>query len=190
MNHTNYWKLLGTTAILMTAFCVGIFLYARWDVQRFAESLGTPPISASQENFAKQAPSGTTVIPETGEGPEFVKQQEAEPQITDEKTEEASFDEFLDFLDELGDEEFAALLANRDITDTEGEAFAGFLQELSYNSAEKDSSLIVIESLDATQTSEWIELGDLRPGHIINLEDLLEDFGDNVIIIDKTGVIH
>lgn len=186
MNDMNYWKLLGTTAILMTAFCVGIYLYARWDVQRFAESLGAPPIPASQKNFAKQTPSGTTVIPETGEGPEFVKQQEAEPQITDEETEEASLDEFLDFLDELADEELAALFENPDITDTESDTFADFLEEPSDNFSETDSSLIVIESLDATQTSEWIELGDLRPGDIINLED----FGDNVIIIDKTGVIH
>ena len=186
MNDMNYWKLLGTTAILMTAFCVGIYLYAKWDVQRFSESLGAPPIPASQKNFAKQTPSGTTVIPETGEGPEFVKQQEAEPQITDIEAEEASSDEFLEFLDELGDDELAALLENLDTTDAESDAFAGFLQEPSYNSSETDSSLIVIESLDATQISEWIELGDLRPGDIINLED----FGDNVIIIDKTGVIH
>lgn len=38
----SYWKLLGSTAVLMTALCVGVYFYAKWDVQRFAEPLGEP----------------------------------------------------------------------------------------------------------------------------------------------------
>ena len=56
----NYWKLLGSTVILMTALCVGIYFYVKWDIQRFEESLGEPYTPASQKieptaNFAKQA---------------------------------------------------------------------------------------------------------------------------------------
>ena len=186
----NYWKLLGSTAILMTALCVGIHFYAKWDVQRFAESLGEPYTPAPQKiaptvNFTKQALRETPTLSETETGSDLERQQETEPEITDTAGEDASLEEFLDG---LGDEEFAALLENPDTTDTETEAFADLLQEQIANSLGKDSSLIVIDGLDATQTSDWIEIkGDLRPGDIIDLTGLGE--GDYVII-DKTGVIH
>ena len=191
----NYWKLLGPTAVLMTALCVGIYFYAKWDVQRFAESLGEPYTPASQKieptvNFAKQVPPGTPTISETETGYDLEKQQETEPKITDTARKDASLDEFSEFLDGLGDEELAALLGNPDTTDTE--TFADFLQEQIGNSWAKDSSLIVIDELDATQSSDWIEIfnkGDLRSGDIIDIK--VKGLGDsNYVIIDKTGVIQ
>ena len=191
----NYWKLLGTTAILMTALCVGIYFYAKWDVQRFAESLGEPYTPASQKiaptvNLTKQALPETPTISETETESDLERQQETEPEITDTAGKDASLDEFSEFLDRLGDEELAALLENSGTTDTETEIFADFLQEQIANSWAKDSSLIVIDELDATQSSDWIEIfnkGNLRSGDIIDIKGL----GDsNYVIIDKTGVIQ
>lgn len=195
MNDMNYWKLLGTTAILMTVLCVGIYFYAKWDVQRFKESLGEPYTPAPQKieptaNFTKQALPETPTIPETEAGSDLEKQQEVEPEVTDAAGADASLDEFSEFLDGLGDEELAALLENPDTTDTETEALADFLQEQLANSLEKGSGLIVIDELDTTRTSDWIEIfneGDLRSGDIIDIKGLGE--GD-YIIIDKTGVMH
>ena len=195
MNGMNYWKLLGTTAILMTALCVGIYFYAKWDVQRFAESLGEPYTPAPQKiaptvNLTKQALPETPTISETETGSDLERQQETEPEITDTAGKDVSLDEVSKFLDGLGDEELTALLENSGTTDTETETFADFLQEQIGNSWAKDSSLIVIDELDTTQSSDWIEIfnkGDLRSGDIIDIKGLGE--GD-YIIIDKTGVIQ
>ena len=186
----NYWKLLGSTAILMTALCVGIYFYAKWDVQRFKKSLGEPYTSAPQKiepivNFTKQARPETPTISETETGSDLERPQETEPEITDTAGKDASFEEFSEFLDGLGDAELAALLENPDTTDTETEAFVDLLQEQIANSLGKDSSLIVIEELDTTQASEWIELGDRRLSDVIDLKGL--GAGDNVIIIDGNG---
>ena len=199
----NYWKLLGTTAILMTALCVGIYFYAKWDVQRFAESLGEPYTPAPQKiapavNLTKQALPETPTISETETGSDLDRQQETEPEITGTTGKDASLDEFSEFLYGLGDEELAARLENPDTADTETETFADFLQEQIGNSWAKDSSLIVINELDATQSSDWIEIfnkGDLRSGDIIDIKGLdiidIKDLGDsNYVIIDKTGVIQ
>ena len=118
----------------------------------------------------------------------FVKQKETENQGTDIDGEEASLDGARESFDELGNKRLDARLKNSDITDAADDAFADFLQEQIANSSGKDSSLIVIDELDATQTSDWIEIeGDLRPGDIIDIKGLGE--GD-YIIIDKTGGIH
>ncbi|RKU10014.1 hypothetical protein C6503_20225 [Candidatus Poribacteria bacterium] len=194
MNDMNYWKLLGTTAILMTALCVGIYFYAKWDVQRFKESLGKPYTPAQQKieptaNFTKQALPETPTILETETGSDLERQQEVKPEITDTAGEDGSLDEFSEFLDRLGDKELAALLENPDTTDTETETSADLLQEQIDNFLEKGSGLIVIDELEVTQASDWIEIGieDLRSGDIIDLKGL----GDgNYVIIDKTGVMH
>ena len=191
MNDMNYWKLLGSTAVLTLMFCVGIFLYARWDLKRFEESLGAPPppISGkteSTEDLGEQTTFGKPVTFKTDEELGFVKRQETEPHITDTAEEEASVNESLD---ELEDEGFDARRQNSDITDAAENAFADFLQEQIANSSEKGSiSSIVIEGLDATQASDWIEIdGDLRVGDIIDIKGLGK--GDH-IIIDETGVIQ
>ena len=185
MNYMNYSQLLGRTAILMIALCVGIYFYAKWDLQRFEKSLGEPltPISEkieSTENRSEQTTFGKTVIFETDDGLEFVKQQETEPQIINKETEEASPDEFSDFLDEFGDGEFAALSENSDTTAAVDDAFVDVLQKQLDNSWKISS----IEGLDSIGTVEWIEIfnGVRLSGDIINLEDL----GDNVITIDIT----
>ena len=191
MNEMNYWKLLGSTAILTLMFCVGIFLYARWDLKRFEESLGEPPLPISQkmestQNRNEQTTFGKTVTFKTDEELGFVKQQEPEPQITDIDGEEASRDASLESFDALED----VRLDNSDITDATDDALADFLREQIPNSWGKDSSLITIEveGLDATQTSGWIEIeGDLGLGDIIDIKGLGE--GD-YIIMDKTGVIQ
>lgn len=190
----NYWKLLGSTAVLMTALCVGIYFYAKWDVQRFKKSLGEPYTPTSQKsaptaNFTKQTPPETPTIPETETGSDLERQQKTEPEITDTAGEDASLDEFTGLFDGLGDEELAARLENPDTTDTETEGVSDFLQEQFDNSWENGSGLIVIDKLDATQASDWIEIGreDLRSGDISDLKGL----GDgNYVIIDKTGIIH
>ena len=180
MNYMNYSQLLGRTAILMIALCVGIYFYAKWDLQRFEESLGEPPAPISEkmeptENLEEQTTFGKTVTFETTEAPLFVKQEEVEPQITNEETEEVSPDEFLDFLDVLGDEEFAALFENPDVTEAVDDTFVDVLQEQSDNSWKISSS----EGLDSTV--EWIEIdGNRLSGDIINFEDL--GIGDTVTI--------
>ena len=189
MNDMNYWKLFGSTAILMTILCVGIYFYAKWDVQRFAESLGEPYTPVPQTiaptvKITKQALRETPTIPETETGSDLERQQKVEPERT--AREAASLDEFSEFLDGLGDEELTALLKNPNIMDTETEAFEDFLQAQFANSSEKDSSFIAIDELDTTQISDWIEIEGQATktieieGYTINLEDL----GDNVIIID------
>ena len=190
----NYWKLLGTTAVLTLMFCVGIFFYARWDLKRFEESLGEPPPPISEtmeatQNRNEQTTFGTPVTFKTDDELGFVKQQETEPEITDIDG-EASRDAGLESFDALEDEQPDARLENSDITDAADDALADFLREQIPNSLGKDSSLITIEvdGLDATQTSGWIEIeGDLGLGDIIDLKGLGE--GD-YIIIDKTGVIQ
>ena len=195
----NYWKLLSTTAILMTTFCVGIFFYARWDLKRFEESLGEPPPPISQkmestENLSEQTTFGKTVTFKTDAELGFVKQQETEPQITDIDGGEASRDAGLASFDALEDERLDAHLENPDITDAADDAFANFLQKQIANSSGKDASLITIEGLDATQTSGWIEIeGDLSLGDIIDIDIDIDTEGlseGDYIIIDKTGVIH
>ena len=197
MNGMNYWKLLSSTAILMTAFCVGIFFYARWDLKRFEESLGEPPPPISQkmestENLSEQTTFGTPVTFKTDEELGFVKQQETEPEITDIDGEEASRDASLESFDALEDEQPDARLENADITDAADDAFADFLREQITNSSGKDASLITIEGLDATQTSGWIEIeGDLSSGDIIDIDIDTEGLSEgDYIIIDKTGVIQ
>ena len=194
MNEMNYWKLLSSTAVLTIMFCVGIFLYAKWDLKRFEESLGEPPPPISQkmestENLSEQTTFGKTVTFKTDAELGFVKQQETEPQITDINGKEASRDAGLASFDELDDKRDAHL-ENPDITDAADDVFANFLQEQNAHSSGKDSSPIIIDidGLDATQTSGWIEIEvDLRAGDIIDITGLGE--GD-YITIDKTGVIH
>lgn len=144
-------------------------------------------------NFTKQALPETPTISETETGSDFERQQEVEPEITDTAGKDASLDEFTDFLDGLGDEELAALLENRDTTDTETEASADFLQGQTPNFRENGSGLIVIEELDATQASDWIEIEGNTieiEGNIIDLKDI-KGLGDGgYVIIDKTGVIQ
>ena len=177
----SYWKLLGSTAILMIALCVGIHFYAKWDVQRFKESLGEPYTPASQTieptvNLAKQD------LPEIEMEAAFEKQQETEPEMTDTAEEDALLDEFFN---ELADAELDAHLETPDTIEAESDALADLLRELSDNPSAEDSSLMVIEGLDTTQTSGWIELGDRRLSDIIDLKGLGD--GDNVIIIDGNG---
>ncbi len=191
----NYWKLLGSTAILTLIFCVGIFFYARWDLKRFEESLGEPPPPISEKTESTQNPNaqttfGTPVTFKTDEELGFVKQQETQPQITDRDGEEASLDADLESSDEFGNESLNARLENSDITDAADDALADFLQEQPPNFWGKDSSFI---TLDATQISDlkagniWIE------GNIIDEIDLknLKGLGEGgYVIIDKTGVIQ
>lgn len=174
----SYWQLLGRTAILMTALCVGIYFYAKWDVQRFEESLGEPPAPISEkmeptENLDEQTTFGKTVIFETTEAPMFVKQEETEPHTPNEEIEESPPNESSDFLDVLGDEAFAARLENPDTTAVVDDTVVNLLEEQLDNSWK-----ISIEGLDVSEAGEWIEID----GATINLEDL----GDNVILIDAT----
>ena len=141
----DYWKLLGSTAILTIMFCVGIFLYAKWDLKRFEESLGEPPPPISQkidatQNRNEQTTFGTPVTFKTDEELGFVKQQETEPQITHRDGEEASLDADLESFNEFGNDRLDTFLENPDITDAIDNAFADFLQEQTPNSWENNST--------------------------------------------------
>ncbi len=180
MNYMNYSQLLGRTAILMTVLCVGIYFYAKWDLQRFEKSLGELPAPIPEkmeptENLDAQTTFGKTVIFETTEAPLFVKQEAAEPEIINKETAEASPDEFSDFLDALEDEAFAARPENLDATAAVDDTFVDVLQEQLGDSWKISS----IEGLDSIGTVEWIEIDGARlSGDIINLGDL----GDSVVI--------
>lgn len=51
------WKFTVGAAVVIVGLCVGIFLYARWDVQRFTESLGEPPVPSEREALTEK-PTG------------------------------------------------------------------------------------------------------------------------------------
>ncbi len=157
------------TAILLLVLGTAWVLHLEHKNRQFIENLPKPP------STVKQTVGTTEASPtfETDDGLEFVKQEEAEPQIINAETEEASLDEFSDFLDELGDEAFAARFENSDTTVAVDETFVDVLQEQLDNSWKISS----IEGLDSTV--EWIEIdGNVLSGDIINLEGL----GDTVII--------
>lgn len=49
------WKFTVGAAVVIVALCVGIFLYAQWDVQRFTESLGEPPVPSKREVLTEKS---------------------------------------------------------------------------------------------------------------------------------------
>ncbi len=162
------WKHFVIAAFLTIALCSGILLYNRWDVQRFEKSLGEAGPHAVQngeaiEKSAKQTSPRITTLPKVTKELETSKKQETEHEVNDkesEGTQDASFEDFLGFLDELDDEEFAALLASLDLTDAEKEAFADILQKQSGNTPKVHPSLMIIEMIESgvATLSQLIEL--------------------------------
>ena len=60
------WKFVVRVAVVILAFCVGVFLYARWDVQRFTESLGEPPppvVPSQREAVTEKVPEQVSPTP-------------------------------------------------------------------------------------------------------------------------------
>ncbi len=219
MNVKYDWKHLGVAVILTIALCVGILLYNRWDTQRFRESLGEPQIHTSKkdeslENLAEQTSPGTTTLPEASEEVETSKQQKTKPEIVDKEAEganDASFEDFLGFLDELEDEYLAILLENLNLTDAEKDAFTEILQQQSENTPEVHPSTMVVDMIESGvatlaglielmeasvstmseseqerfQDVDWIEIKDLSH-EILRPEDLDKE---GVIILDTDGNI-
>ena len=128
MHNLFNWKFTGGAAVVIVAFCVGIFFYARWDVQRFTESLGEPPVVPSQrEVLTEKKPEQGTPTPalEVTSAPENLQQQEAasvqlvlDAETTNSETQELS-DAELDALLEMFEQQ--ALSTLREAVDTEDE---------------------------------------------------------------------
>ena len=74
------WKFTVGAAVVIVALCVGIFLYARWDVQRFTESLGEPPVPSKREAPTEKSAGqvSPTPVSETTSVSENPQQQEAD----------------------------------------------------------------------------------------------------------------
>ncbi len=150
------WKYFAVAATLTIMICVGVFLYNRWDIHRFNESLGKDSTQVlykqeSTEEVAEQTVSEMT-FREGANTLETSKQQKPELKTADkgvEDTKDASFEDFLGFLDELDDEELAALLASLDLTDAEKGAFGEILQQQSENTAKADPSSMVVEMIES-----------------------------------------
>ena len=124
------WKFVVRVAVVILAFCVGIFLYARWDVQRFTESLGEPPapvVPSHREVVTEKVQEEVfpTPVHETTSASEDLPEQAEnsvplvlDAEITDLETQELS-DAELDALLEMFEQQ--ALSTLREAVDAEDE---------------------------------------------------------------------
>lgn len=201
------WKHLGIAAVLTVALCMGILSYSKWEVNRFTDSLEkvdpntlnqhprilNKPIEKIQKN-----PNLRTDT-ESLEESEIVDKEELNTESEEEFNEtlvddslnetpegledqEAAFDEFLTYLDELEQNEFDALLKNLDITD---------LDEEGINSETEEDSEDLVSAIDQEsereEEQEADDIEDVNPSRIIvdmiesgvasldNLIDLMEE---------------
>ena len=136
------WKHLGIAAVLTIALCMGILSYSKWEVNRFTNSLEkvdpnslnqhprilNKPIDKIQKNPNLRTDTDSLEESEivdkeelnTDSGEEFnetLVDDSLNETPEDLEDQEAAFDEFLAYLDELEQNEFDAILENLDITD-------------------------------------------------------------------------
>ncbi len=136
------WKHLAIAVILTFALCMGILSLSKWDVNRFTNSLEkVDPNSLNQHERISNQPkdnpkdnpilTNTTERIEESETVDFDESNTESEEIVNETLEddlfdetsnnledqEAAFDEFLAYLDELEQKEFDALLENLEIAD-------------------------------------------------------------------------
>lgn len=188
------WKHLGIAAVLTVALCMGILSYSKWEVNRFTDSLEkVDPNTLNQhprilnkpiEKIQKNPKLRTDT--ESLEESEIVDKEELNTESEEEFNEtlvddslnetpegledqEAAFDEFLTYLDELEQNEFDALLKNLDITD---------LDEEGINSETEEDSEDLVSAIDQESEREEQE------------EDDIEDVNPSRIIVDmiESGV--
>lgn len=134
------WKHLAIAVILTFALCIGILSYSKWDVNRFTNSLdkvdpntlnqhpriSNKPIEKIQKNPNLRTPVESIVESETDEIEEnnIESEEKSNENLVDAtldasqedlEDQEAAFDDFLSYLDELEQKEFDALLENLEI---------------------------------------------------------------------------
>lgn len=151
------WKHVALAIGLTIALCAGIFLYNQWDLSRFKKSLGddttqTLPEEQSDKTTPNETSQPISTQPESDEGKEEsnVEHEEKEVADSEEKDEEdASFYDFLNFLDELSAEEFANLLESLDLEDDEKEAIAELVDQESEIAEDVHPSSMIIDFMES-----------------------------------------
>ncbi len=190
------WKHLGIAAILTIAFCMGILSYSKWEVNRFTNSLEkvdpntlnqhpriiNKPIDKIQKNPKLRTDTESLEEVENVDKVELNTESEEEFNETlvddslnetpeDLEDQEAAFDEFLTYLDELEQNEFDAILENLDFTD---------IDEKSINSETEEESEDLVTAIDRESEQQEEEQD----------EDDIEDVNPSRIIVDmiESGV--
>ena len=202
------WKHLGIAAILTVVLCMGILSYSKWEVNRFTDSLEkvdpttlnqhprilNKPIEKIQKNPNLRTDTESLEESEIVDKEELNTESEEEFNETvvddslnetpeDLEDQEAAFEEFLTYLDELEQNEFDALLENLDITDLD--------EEIINSETEEDSEDLITaidrESEQQEEEQDEDDIEDVNPSRIIvdmiesgvasldNLIDLMEE---------------
>lgn len=121
-------RVIGIAFIFTVLACVGIFLYSRWDYQRFVESLGegsqVSHITVSQQNSPitirkeeSELLQEQMLEPIDAEVASHVVNPESEPLLPEVETDEIKLAEFMLFLDEYEELENSSL-SDSEISDT------------------------------------------------------------------------
>lgn len=210
------WKFIASAAVVIVAACVGIFFYARWDVQRFRESLGEPPIVPREkevvtETVQEQTPSAVTFDttsasenlekPEENSGQQVLDTEPTDPETQDPETQELSEAE-LDALLEMFEQQ--ALTGLREAVDVGDEVLdntelVDAIEEAYGHSPEVDVLSEVMSSIDEGNTTldnliEMVEaysaiLPESMPEGTISLLEMLRraKAGGGLIVADRSG---
>lgn len=210
------WKHLAIAVILTFALCMGIMFFSKWDVNRFTNSLEeVDPNSLNQHqrisNQPKDNPKDNPNLPNTAERIEefeTVDFEESNPEseeIVNETLEddsfnetpenledqEAAFDDFLAYLDELEQREFDVILENLDITgvDENGintetkEESVDLVAVVDQESEEQEETDDDIESVNPSRmVVDMIESGVASLDSLINL---MEESSEGMAEVDR-----
>lgn len=201
------WKHLGIAAVLTVALCMGILSYSKWEVNRFTDSLEkvdpntlnqhprilNKPIEKIQKNPNLRTDTDSLEESEIVDKEELNTESEEEfnETLVDDslnetpeglEDQEAAFDEFLTYLDELEQNEFEALLKNLDITDLDEEGINSETEE-----EPEDLVSAIDQESEREEEQEEDDIEDVNPSRIIvdmiesgvasldNLIDLMEE---------------
>ena len=201
------WKHLGIAAVLTVALCMGILSYSKWEVNRFTDSLEkvdpntlnqhprilNKPIEKIQKNPNLRTDTDSLEESEIVDKEELNTESEEEfnETLVDDslnetpeglEDQEAAFDEFLTYLDELEQNEFEALLKNLDITDLDEEGINSETEE-----DPEDLVSAIDQESEREEEQEEDDIEDVNPSRIIvdmiesgvasldNLIDLMEE---------------
>ena len=158
------WKHLAMASILTIVLCVVIFLFNRWDVLRFKKPLGEYPDQNSQtQQTEKKKPDNplqqesTLTSTKTEENVEKTNPQELnidnkESEVShneDEDVKDANFYDLFDFLDELGEEEFAKLIESLDLEEEEKKALTELAEPNSETTEDVHPSSMIIDLMES-----------------------------------------
>lgn len=136
------WKHLGIALVLIIALCAGFLLYNQWDLARFRKSFVQDTTQTPQKQqstkLGETSQQLTTLTPsEIDDDIERSILHESDSENNkievagNEKkdVEEATFDDFLEFLDELETDEMAKLIESLDLEDDEMAAFTELTEQ-------------------------------------------------------------